>query len=395
LIIGYQTQMEQKSPPRIAVPFNRPFVTGAELGYIEEAIANGHLSGNGPFSRCCSEYLREAFGSASALLTNSGTAALEMAALLADVGPGDEVILPSFTFSSTATAFVLRGAVPVFVDVREDTLNLDESLVAAAITDRTRAVVAVHYAGVACAMDVLGEITAGAELMLIEDAAHGFGSTFRGAPLGSFGAMAALSFHETKNVISGEGGALLVNDPRLVERAEILHEKGTNRSAFFRGRTDKYTWVDLGSSFLASDLAAAFLWAQLEKAQWINAQRLTVWSKYNDLLADFEAWGLLRRPRMPAGLRHNAHLYYILLPTGQARDDTLHKLAESGVQAVFHYVPLHSSPAGRRFGRAVGELSVTEDVAARLLRLPLWVGMTEDDIECVVASVGRAIGACS
>jgi dTDP-4-amino-4,6-dideoxygalactose transaminase len=385
--------MKQQSPPRIAVPFNRPFVTGAELGYIEEAIANAHLSGNGPFSRRCNDFLREAFGAAAVLLTNSGTAALEMAALLADVGPGDEVILPSFTFSSTATAFVLRGAVPVFVDVREDTLNLDETLVAAAITDRTRAVVAVHYAGVGCAMDVLGEITARAGLMLIEDAAHAFGSTFRGAPLGSFGSMGALSFHETKNVISGEGGALVLNDPLLVERAEIVHEKGTNRSAFFRGRTDKYTWVDIGSSFVASDLAAAFLWAQLEKAQWINAQRLSIWSKYHDLLADFEARGLLRRPRVPADVRHNAHLYYILLPTGPARDDALHKMAESGVQAVFHYVPLHSSPAGRRFGRAVGELPITEDIAARLLRLPLWVGMTDGDIEYVVASVARAIGA--
>jgi dTDP-4-amino-4,6-dideoxygalactose transaminase len=229
--------------------------------------------------------------------------------------------------------------------------------------------------------------------MLIEDAAHGFGSTFRGAPLGSFGSTGALSFHETKNVISGEGGALVVNDPRLVERAEILHEKGTNRSAFFRGRTDKYTWVDIGSSFVASDLAAAFLWAQLEKAQWINAQRLAIWSKYHDLLADFEARGLLRRPHVPADVGHNAHLYYILLPNGPARDDTLHKLAESGVQAVFHYIPLHSSPAGRRFGRAMGELPITEDIAARLLRLPLWVGMTDDDIEYVVASVGRAIGA--
>jgi dTDP-4-amino-4,6-dideoxygalactose transaminase len=385
--------MTQTSRIRHAVPFNRPFVTGAELGYIEEAIAHAHLSGNGPFSRRCGDYLREAFGAAAVLMTNSCTAALEMTALLADVGPGDEVIMPSFTFSSTATAFVLRGAVPVFVDVREDTLNLDEALVPAAITDRTRAVVAVHYAGVACAMDVFREIAAGAGLILVEDAAQGFGSTFRGAPLGSLGTMGALSFHETKNVISGEGGALIVNDPVLVERAEILHEKGTNRSAFFRGRTDKYTWVDVGSSFLASDLAAAFLWAQLEKAEWITEQRLAIWTKYHDRLADFEARGLLRRPRVPAGVRHNAHLYYILLPTGEARDDTLRQLDECGVNAVFHYVPLHSSPAGRRFGRAIGELPITEDIAARLLRLPLWVGMTDDDIEYVVDGVGRAAGA--
>jgi dTDP-4-amino-4,6-dideoxygalactose transaminase len=383
--------MTQKSRTRTAVPFNRPYVTGAELGYIEEAIAHAHLSGNGPFSRRCSDHLRDALGAAAVLLTNSCTSALEMTALLADVGPGDEVIMPSFTFSSTATAFVLRGAVPVFVDVREDTLNLDEALVAAAITDRTRVVVPVHYAGVSCAMDVLGEIAAGAGLVLVEDAAQGFGSTFRGAPLGSLGAMGALSFHETKNVISGEGGALIINDPTLVDRAEILHEKGTNRSAFFRGRTDKYTWVDVGSSFLASDLAAAFLWAQLEKAEWITEQRLAIWASYHDRLADFEARGLLRRPIVPEDVRHNAHLYYVLLPTGEARDDTLQRLARSGVDAVFHYVPLHSSPAGRRFGRSMGELDITEDVAARLLRLPMWVGMTDGDVEYVVKSLEGAL----
>lgn len=384
--------MAHEPRTRTVIPFNRPFVTGAELGYIEEAIANVHLSGNGPFSRRCTDYLRESLGAAAVLLTNSCTAALEMTALLADVGPGDEVILPSFTFTSTATAFVLRGAVPVFVDVREDTLNLDEALVAAAVTERTRVIAAVHYAGVGCEMDVLAEIADSAGVMLVEDAAQGFGSTFRGTPLGSLGALGALSFHETKNVISGEGGALIVNDPRLVERAEILHEKGTNRSAFFRGQTDKYTWVDIGSSFLASDLAAAFLWAQLERAEWITSERLAIWAKYHDLLADFEARGLLRRPIVPANVRHNAHLYYILLPTGEARDETLRQLDERGVSAVFHYVPLHSSPAGRRFGRAMGELPITEDVAARLLRLPLWVGMSDEDVGYVVDSVGRAVG---
>jgi dTDP-4-amino-4,6-dideoxygalactose transaminase len=385
--------MPRKSTTKFAVPFNKPFVTGAELVYIEEAIANAHLSGNGPFSRRCSDHLREALGATSVLLTNSCTAALEMAALLANVGPGDEVILPSFTFSSTAAAFVLRGAVPVFVDVRPDTLNLDERLVEAAITPKTRAVVAVHYAGVGCAMDVLAEITTRANLMLIEDAAQGYGSSFRGAPLGSFGALGALSFHETKNVISGEGGALIVNDADLAERAEILHEKGTNRSAFFRGQTDKYTWIDVGSSFPASDLAAAFLWAQLEKAKWITAQRLAIWSKYDDRLAAFEAQGLLRRPHLPTDAQHNAHLYYVLLPTGEARDDMLADLAAEGVNAVFHYVPLHSSPAGRRFGRTTGELPVTDDVAARLLRLPLWVGMSDEEIDYVVDCVERALTA--
>ncbi len=262
--------------PTVEVPFNRPYVTGSELGYIQEAIDNAHLSGNGPFSRRCADHLRDRLGTEAILLTHSCTGALEMAALLAEVGPGDEVIMPSFTFSATATAFALRGAVPVFVDVREDTLNLDERLVEGAVNERTRAVVAVHYAGVACEMNALRDITTRHNLMLIEDAAQGFGSSFGDAPLGAIGALGALSFHETKNVISGEGGALVVNDRDLVERAEILHEKGTNRRAFFRGHTDKYSWVDLGSSFLASELTAAFLWAQLERADWITEQRMRI-----------------------------------------------------------------------------------------------------------------------
>jgi dTDP-4-amino-4,6-dideoxygalactose transaminase len=375
------------------VPFNKPYVTGAEFGYIEEAIANSHLSGNGPFSQRCTEYLREQLDASSVLLTNSCTAALEMAALLSQVGPGDEVILPSFTFSTTASAFVLRGAVPVFVDIREDTLNLDEHLVEEAITDRTRVIVPVHYAGVGCAMDTLCQLADHAELMVIEDAAQGVGARFRDAPLGSIGSLGALSFHETKNVISGEGGALIINDPELVDRAEILHEKGTNRRAFFRGLTDKYTWVDVGSSFLSSDLAAAFLWAQLERSDWITDQRLAVWSRYHEGFANLEEEGLLRRPRVPTDVTHNGHIYYLLLPTGEARDDLLDRLAAVAVSAVFHYVPLHSSPAGRRFGRTNGELPITDDLSARLVRLPLWVGMTDEQTDHVISSVAGILRA--
>ncbi|HEV2943977.1 MAG TPA: dTDP-4-amino-4,6-dideoxygalactose transaminase [Solirubrobacteraceae bacterium] len=380
------------SAPVLSVPFNKPYVTGAEFGYIQEAIDNAHLAGNGPFSGRCGEYLRDRLGTASVLLTHSCTGALEMTALLAEVAPGDEVIMPSYTFTTTATSFALRGAIPMFVDVREDTLNLDERLVEAAITERTRAIVAVHYAGVGCNMGPLRELAERHGLMLIEDAAQGFGSEINGDPLGSIGALGALSFHETKNVISGEGGALIVNDPRLVERAEILQEKGTNRKAFFRGQVDKYTWVDHGSSFVASELAAAFLWAQLEHGDWITAQRLAIWDRYHAGLVDLESDGALRRPIIPPGATHNAHMYYLLLPTASGRDAALEELAGLGVTAVFHYVPLHSSPAGRKLGRTAGDLSVTDDVSARLLRLPLWVGMSDEQVEHVIDSVHRVVG---
>lgn len=374
----------------LTVPFNKPFVTGNELGYIQEAIDNSHLAGNGPFcSRCC-RHLEERLGAAAVLLTHSCTAALEMSALLADVGPGDEVILPSFTFTTTATAFVMRGATPVFVDVREDTLNLDETRLEEAITGRTRAIVAVHYAGVGCAMGEIRRTAAERGLFLVEDAAQGFDSSYEGKALGTIGSLGALSFHETKNVISGEGGALIINDPSLVERAQILHEKGTNRNAFFRGEVDKYTWVDLGSSFVASELAAAFLWAQLEKGAWITEQRLAIWDRYHEAFAELESAGLLRRPVVPQQAGHNAHMYYLLFPDGARRDAMLERLARLGVTAVFHYVPLHSSPAGARFGRAAGLLPVTEDVSARLLRLPLWVGMDDAQVDHVVDSVRRA-----
>jgi dTDP-4-amino-4,6-dideoxygalactose transaminase len=379
--------------PRRRIPFNRPAVTGRELGFIQEAIAGGRLSGNGPFTRRCQAWLEERTGAARAFLTHSCTAALEMAALLAGLEPGDEVILPSFTFVSTANAFVLRGAVPVFVDIRPDTLNLDERQVEAAITPRTRALVPVHYGGVGCAMDDLLAIARRHDLLVIEDAAQALLANYRGRPLGGFGDLAALSFHETKNIGSGEGGALLVNRPELVARAEILWEKGTDRSRFFRGEVDRYTWVDVGSSFLPSEIEAAFLWAQLEGAEELTRRRLALWERYHRAFEPLEATGRLRRPIVPSECQPNGHLYALLLPTLAQRTTLIDALAAEDIQAVFHYVPLHSSPAGRRFGRAAGPLPETDTASDRLVRLPLWADLTDEEIERVIAAVGRAVGA--
>jgi dTDP-4-amino-4,6-dideoxygalactose transaminase len=373
------------------IDFNRPYTTGLEHQYIQEAIDNLHLSGNGPFSMRCSQWLCDATGAATALLTHSATGALEMAALLADIKPGDEVVMPSFTFVSTANAFVLRGATPVFVDIRPDTLNLDETLVEAALTPRTRAIVPVHYAGISCDMDAIHGLAAERGLIVIEDAAHGVGSTYNGAALGGIGELGVVSFHETKNVICGEGGALLVNDERLVERAEIIQEKGTNRREFFRGQVDKYTWVDIGSSFLLNELSAAFLWAQLESAENIKRSRLEIWNTYHAGFEALEERGALRRPIVPAGCGHNAHMYYLILPEPEMRSGFIEALAELGVRAVFHYVPLHQSPAGRRFGRAVGDLQITSSMSARLVRLPLWVGMTKEETAHVIATVTETV----
>jgi dTDP-4-amino-4,6-dideoxygalactose transaminase len=348
-------------------------MTGRELDYIAEAHARGHLSGDGVFTKRCHAWLEQTMGTRRALLTHSCTAALEMSALLLDLAPGDEVIMPSFTFVSTANAVVLRGAVPVFVDIRPDTLNIDEALIEAAITPKTRAIFVVHYAGVGCEMDAIGAIAARHGLAVVEDAAQGVLSTYRGKPLGAIGALGALSFHETKNVISGEGGALLVNDARFVERAEIIREKGTNRSQFFRGQVDKYTWVDVGSSYLPSEIIAAFLAAQLEDAERITAERLALWNRYHAALEPYEARGLLRRPIVPAHCTHNAHMYYVLLHDLETRTRFIAMLREAGVHPVFHYVPLHSAPAGRRYGRASGELHVTDRVSDSLVRLPLWL----------------------
>jgi dTDP-4-amino-4,6-dideoxygalactose transaminase len=372
------------------IPFNRPYMTGRELWLIAQAHARGHLSGDGAFTRQCHAWLERTTGTRKALLTHSCTAALEMAALLLDLEPGDEVIMPSYTFVSTANAFVLRGAVPVFVDVREDTLNLDERLVEAAITPRTRAICVVHYAGVACAMDVIGDIAARHGLAVVEDAAQGIGSTWRGRPLGAIGTFGALSFHETKNIISGEGGALLVNDNRHLERAEIIREKGTNRSKFFRGQVDKYTWVDVGSSFLPGEIVAAFLYAQMEQADDITARRLALWQRYHDAFAAAEAAGHVRRPVIPGDCTHNAHMYYLLFPSLEARTAAIAALKAEGIQSVFHYIPLHSAPAGLRYGRAHGELAVTDRVSNTLLRLPLW--LPDLDIDRVIACVSRYLG---
>jgi dTDP-4-amino-4,6-dideoxygalactose transaminase len=373
------------------VVFNRPFATGSEHGYIQQAIDNGYLSGNGAFGRLCADWLCDNIGSTRAFLTPSATSALEMATLLGSIGPGTEVVLPSFTFVSTANAVVLRGATPVFVDIREDTLNIDEEQIEDAITERTVAVMPVHYAGVGCEMDAIIDVARAHDLLVIEDAAQGVGATYRGRPLGGIGDLAALSFHETKNVQCGEGGALLVNDEPLVERAEIVQEKGTNRQRFFRGQVDKYTWVDVGSSFLLSEINAAFLWAQLEAADEIGRRRLQVWEAYHAAFESLEERGLLRRPIVPGHCRHNAHMYYVLLPAANLRDGFIANLRDRGVQAVFHYVPLHDSQAGERFGRSHGELPVTSSIAERLVRLPLWVGMTESDTSRVIEGVTAAV----
>jgi dTDP-4-amino-4,6-dideoxygalactose transaminase len=367
----------------IRIPFNRPHVVGRELSYVSQAQANGHLSGDGPFTRRCHAWLERHAGGGKALLTHSCTAALEMAAILAGIEPGDEVILPSYTFVSTANAFVLRGAVPVFVDVRADTLNLDESLIEGAITSRTRAVAPVHYAGVGCEMDVILEIAGRHGLLIIEDAAQGIMSSYRSRPLGSLGHLGAFSFHETKNVISGEGGALLVNDRGMAARAEIIREKGTNRSQFFRGQVDKYTWVDVGSSFLPGEMVAAYLAAQLEEANAITASRLALWDRYHDAFEALEREGKLRRPVVPEDCKHNAHMYYLLLPDLGERTAFIEHMREREIQCVFHYVPLHSSPYGRQVGRASGAMPVTTDVTDRLVRLPLWVGL-EEHLERVI-----------
>jgi dTDP-4-amino-4,6-dideoxygalactose transaminase len=372
------------------VPFNKPYMTGRELELISQAHAKGHLSGDGAFTKQCHAWLEAQIGCCKALLTHSCTAALEMAALLLELEPGDEVIMPSFTFVSTANAFVLRGAVPVFVDIRADTLNIDEALIEAAITPRTKAICVVHYAGVACEMDPIMAIAARHGIRVVEDAAQGILSSYKGRPLGSIGDLAALSFHETKNVISGEGGALLVNAERYMERAEIIREKGTNRSKFFRGQVDKYTWVDIGSSYLPSEIIAAFLAAQLEDADAITRRRLSVWGRYHAWAEPLERQGLLRRPIVPAHCVHNAHMYYILLPTLDARTRFIGKLREHGVSAVFHYIPLHSSPAGQRFGRASGNLATTVDTADRLVRLPLWAELDEH-MDTVLAAANDAL----
>lgn len=369
------------------IPFNRPFTSGSELQYITEAIESRELAGSRHFGTACERWLEDRTSGRAGMLTPSGTAALEFAALIGQITLGDEVILPSFTFPSTATAFVLRGATPVFVDIRADTLNIDETLVEQAITSKTKALVAVHYAGVSANLFPLRDLCAKYGLLLIEDAAQALGSSYYGFPIGSVGDCVAFSFHETKNFICGEGGALVLNQSSSIKRAEIIREKGTDRSRFFRGEVDKYTWQDIGSSFLLGELSAAFLWAQFQAADEILAERSIIWEQYHASFEDLESSGYVRRPIVPEECDHNAHLYYLLLPDEVSRDRLIEHLRSRGIMSLFHYLPLHSSRAGQRFGRSVGEMSVTDASSQRLLRLPLWIGMDESQIDRVVTAV--------
>ena len=373
------------------IPFNKPTRLGTELQYLEDSIAQGKLSGDGPYTHRCHQFLEDALNTPKALLTTSCTHALEMAALLLDIQPGDEVIAPAFTFVSSINAFVLRGAKPVFADIRSDTLNLDERLLPGLISDKTKAIVLVHYAGVACEMDAIMALAQERGIAIIEDNAHGLFSRYNGRLLGTFGELATLSFHETKNFTCGEGGALLINDPRLVERAEVIREKGTNRSRFFRGQIDKYTWVDLGSSYLPSDMLAAYLLAQFEHADEIQARRSQIWHGYHTGLSAWAAQHGVRLPVVPAGLEQSFHMYYLLLPSLKARSALIAHLKRQGILAVFHYLPLHLSDMGRRYGGIAGDCPVTEDVADRLLRLPFHYHLAPSEQEEVIA----ALHACS
>ena len=383
--------VEKEKEQSVRIPFNKPYMTGKELFYIAEAHFNHMLAGDGPFTQKCHRWLEGRIGCSKALLTHSCTAALEMAALLLNIQPGDEIVMPSYTFVSTANAFVLRGGVPVFVDIREVTLNIDERLIEAAITTRTKAIAPVHYAGVACEMDTIMAVAKRNNLKVVEDAAQGVMASYKGHALGSIGDLGAYSFHETKNVISGEGGALLVNGPEFALRAEIIREKGTDRSRFFRGEVDKYTWQEVGSSFLPGELIAAFLCAQLEEADRITQDRLASWQRYHDMLEQMELKGILRRPIIPDDCQHNAHMYYVLLAPEINRQKVLDEFKYNKIGAVFHYVPLHSSIAGQRYGRVHGELNVTNTLPERLIRLPLWVGITEQQQARVVEVLNEAI----
>ena len=372
----------------MSIPFNIPPYVGNEMEYVREAAERNHkICGDGPFSMKCHEWIESRFGTQKALLTTSGTTALEMAAILCDIKPGDEVILPSFTFSSTANAFVLCGAKLVFVDIRSDTNNLDEKKIEAAITEKTKVICPVHYAGVACEMDVIMDIAQRHNLMVVEDAAQGVMSSYRGQSLGSIGDFGCYSFHETKNYSMGEGGALLIKNPLYNDGAEIIREKGTNRQRFLRGQVDKYTWEKYGSSYLPSDMNAAYLWAQLEKAESINNDRLASWNHYYGELLPLQERGLIELPVVPEGCTHNAHMFYIRCKNLEERTSFIAFLKERGIAAVFHYVPLHSSPAGRKFGRFAGKDINTTDISNRLVRLPLYYGMAAQDVETVIDAV--------
>lgn len=365
------------------IPFNRPYITGNEQTYVSEVLKSRRFSGNGPFTKKCESALERMTGAKKVVLCPSGTAALEMMMLLANIGPGDEVIMPSFTFSSTANAVVLRGATPVFVDIRPDTLNIDETLLENAVTPRTKAIVPVHYAGIGCEMDVITAIAKRHELLVLEDAAQGICAAYKGRALGSIGEMGALSFHETKNIHCGEGGALLINDDRYIERAEIVSEKGTDRSKFFRGEVDKYTWVDLGSSFLLNEVSAAFLYAQLENAAAITKRRLDLWERYFLLFEELESLHYLRRPRIPATVSHNAHIFFVLFENVRMRDIVLRRLKAQDIMSVFHYIPLDTSPFGTQHKRASAELPVSRRISQSLLRLPLFYELDTPEQETI------------
>jgi len=377
--------------PMEQIPFNRPQAVGAELDYVLDAIARAELASSGRFSERCSGWLEERTGARQALIVHSATAALEMMAILLDLGPGDEVIMPSFTFVSTANAVALRGAVPVFVDIRPDTLNIDENLVEDAVTRRTKAIVAVHYAGVPCEMDVLNDIAERHGLLVVEDAAQALMSAYKGRPAGGLCAAAAISFHETKNLHCGEGGALLVSRSEWLERSLVLRDKGTDRGLFLRGEVDKYSWVDLGSSYGLGELGAAFLWAQLECSEQVLADRRAVWNAYHERFAPLDDIGRLRRPVIPEEVEHNAHLYYVLVRDLAERNRVIEELGRRGVHAIFHYVPLHSAPAGRKLGRTHGELLETDAAADQLVRLPLWYQMPQEAVDRVAAAVAEVL----
>lgn len=367
------------------IKFNIPVFTDKANEYVADVFAQQHVSGDGKYTKLCNEYMKKKLGAREALLVHSGTAALEMAAILADLKEGDEVIMPSYTFCSTANAFVLQGAVPVFVDIRPDTLNLDEKKIEEAITSKTKAIVPVHYAGVACEMDAIREIAKKHNLLVIEDAAQAYDAYYKGKPLGTIGDMGCFSFHETKNIMAGEGGLFVTNNPQLAERAEIVREKGTNRSKFFRGQIDKYTWVDKGSSYLPSDIVAAYLYSVLNIAEDIQNKRKQIWQRYYDAFAEFEKQGKIRRPIIPAECSNNAHMFYLLCNDLQTRTEFIAYLKENGVAAPFHYIPLHSAPAGQRFCRTSGTLDVTDKISETLVRLPLYYDLTASEQDNVIA----------
>lgn len=367
------------------IHFNKPFLIENEFRYIEDAINNQCiLRGDGVYTKKCHSLLEEKLGCKKALLTHSCTAALEMAAILLDLKPGDEVIMPSYTFVSTANAFVLRGAVPVFVDIRPDTLNIDENLIEDAITPKTKAICCVHYAGVACEMDKILDIAHRYNLYVVEDAAQALGSFYKGKPLGTIGDMGCFSFHETKNVISGEGGAIIINNEKFIERAEIIREKGTNRSKFFRGQVDKYTWVDIGSSYLPSDMIAAFLYSQLENMDKINQKRIDIWNEYHEFFKQFE--DVIKRPYCPEYCQHNAHMYYLLFKDLETRTMFIDYMKQNDVSTVFHYIPLHSSPAGQKYCRTYGKMDVTNEISDTLVRLPMFYELDDESLKYIINS---------